>query len=55
MLLFSNIIMSKDTMLEMFNAFILLNFYYCSSVWHFCGTRNSEKLEAVNKRILDLF
>ena len=21
-------------------------------MWHFCGTRNSEKLEAVNKRIL---
>ena len=24
----------------------------CSSVWHFCGARNADKLEALNKRIL---
>ena len=28
------------------------HFYFCSSVLHFGGTRNSEKLEAVNKRVL---
>ena len=27
-------------------------FYYCSSVWHFCGARDADKLEALNKRIL---
>lgn len=47
---FRNII-SKDTMLKLYKAFILPHFYYCSSVWHFCGTRNTEKLEVV-KRIL---
>ena len=47
MLRFSNII-SKVTMLKMYNVFILQHFYYCFSVWHFCRTRNSEKLEAVN-------
>ena len=51
MLRFSNII-SKVTMLKMYNVFILPHFYYCFSVWHFCGTRNSEKLEAVNKSII---
>ena len=28
------------------------HFDYCSSVWHFFGTRNTDKLEALNKRIL---
>ena len=46
MLRFRNIIF-KDTMLKLYKAFILPHFYYCSSVLHFCGTRNSEKLEAV--------
>ena len=30
----------------------LPHFYYCSSVWHFCGVHDVEKLEALNKRIL---
>ena len=47
MLRFRNIVF-KDTMLKLNKAFILPHFYYCSSVWHFCGTRNSEKLEAVH-------
>ena len=51
MLRFRNVI-SKDKMLKSYKAFILPHFYYCSSVWHFCGTRNSEKLETVNKCIL---
>ena len=51
MLRFSNII-SKVTLLKMYNVFILPHFYYCFSVWHFCGTRKSEKLEAVNKCII---
>ena len=29
-----------------------LIFYYCFSVWHFCGARDEDKLEALNKRIL---
>ena len=45
-------IISKDTMFRLYKAFILPHFYFCSSVWHFCGTRNSQKLEAVNKRFL---
>ena len=45
-------IISKDTMFRLYKAFILPHFYFCSSVWHFCGTRNIQKLEAVNKRFL---
>ena len=28
------------------------HFNYCSSVWHFCGARNTEKIDTLNKRIL---
>ena len=37
---------------ELYRAFILPNFYYCSHVWHHCGTRNSNKLERANERAL---
>ena len=33
-------------------AYILPYFYYCSPVWHFCGARDADKLEALNKIIL---
>ena len=42
----------RGTLLKLYKAYILLHFYYCSSVWHFCGARDAEKLEALNKRIL---
>ena len=46
-------LISSDTKLKLYKAFILPHFYYCSTVWHFCGVQyNSEKLEALNKRIL---
>jgi len=28
------------------------HFQYCNTIWHFCGARNSEKLELVNKHLL---
>ena len=28
------------------------HFMHCSTIWHFCGARNSEKLELLNKFIL---
>ena len=42
----------KATLVKLYKAFILPHFYYRSSVWHFCGARNTEKLEALNKRSL---
>ena len=38
-------------MLQLYKAFIFPHFYYCS-IWHFCGKRNTDKMEALNKRIL---
>lgn len=39
-------LIARDTLLKLYKAFILPHFSYCSSVWHFCGTRNSGKVEA---------
>ena len=33
---------------------ILPHFDYCSSVRHFCGARNTDEVEELNKRILRL-
>ena len=44
--------LSRGTLLKLYKAYILPHFYYCSSVWHFCGARDADKLEALNKRIL---
>lgn len=48
---FKNIITS-NVMLRLYKAFILPHFQYCSLIWHFSGTRNCNKLESLNKRIL---
>ena len=45
-------LISTNTILRLYKAFILPHFYYCSVVWHFCGKRNTDKMEALNKRIL---
>ena len=45
-------LIDKQTLLKLYKAFILPHFYYCSSVWHFCGARNTDKVDNLNKRIL---
>ena len=35
------------TKLKLYNTFILPHFLYCSTVWHFCSTRNCDKLESL--------
>ena len=39
-------------LLRLYKTFILPHFLYCSTVWHFCDSRNKDKLEMLNKRIL---
>ena len=51
MLRFRNLI-SKETLLRLYKAFIMPHFKCCSSVWHFCGARSTEKIDTLNKRIL---
>ena len=45
-------LINKETLLKLYKAFILPHSYYCSSVWHFCGARNADKVDNLNKRIL---
>ena len=45
-------LMNKQTLLKLYKRFILKHFHYCSSVWHFCGARNTDKVDNLNKRIL---
>ena len=45
-------LISRETMFKLYMAFIVPHFHYCSTVWHFCGARNTEKLDTLNKRIL---
>ena len=48
---FKNIITS-NFMLRLYKTFILPHLQYCSLIWHFSSTRNCDKLESLNKRIL---
>ena len=43
---------STRNMMRLYKAFKLLHFYFCSVAWHFCGKRNADKMESMNKRIL---
>ena len=45
-------LVNTSTMLKLYKAFVLPHFQYCSVVWHFCSSRNSEKLALLNKRAL---
>ena len=45
-------IVPTDVKCKLYKAFIVPYFRYCSAVWHFCGTRNRNKLEHLNKRAL---
>ena len=45
-------LISKATLAKLYKAFIKAHFQYCSSVWHFCGARNADKIENLIKRIL---
>ena len=45
-------LINKETLLKLYKAFILPHFYYCSSIWHFCGARNADKVDNLNKRFL---
>ena len=41
---------------KFYKAFMVpnLNFRNCSGVWHFCGARNKDKLEKLNRRALKI-
>ena len=45
-------LINKQTLLKLSQPSILPNFNDCSSVCHFCGARNVDKVDNLNKRIL---
>ena len=45
-------LLPATVLLRLYKAFIIPHFLYCSTVWHFCDSRNKDKLEMLNKRIL---
>ena len=45
-------LVNTSTLLQLYKVFVLPRFQFCSVVWHFCSSRNSEKLESLNKRAL---
>ena len=45
-------LLRREILFKLYKAYILPHFYYCPSVWHLCGARGADKLEALNKRIL---
>ena len=45
-------LMSTETMLRLYKAFILPHFYYCSMMWHFSSKQDSDKLVVVCLKIL---
>ena len=45
-------LISTETMLRLYKAFIPPHFCYCSVVWHFSSTQDSDKLDLLDKRIL---
>ena len=45
-------LLHREVSFKLNKAYILPHFYYFSSVWHFCGARDADKLEALNERIL---
>jgi len=44
--------LSFETRRDLYKAFILPYFNYCSETWHFCNKKSADKLEMVNKRAL---
>ena len=42
----------RETLFSLYKAYILPHSYYCSFAWYFCGARDADKLEALNKRIV---
>ncbi|PFX19855.1 putative RNA-directed DNA polymerase from transposon X-element [Stylophora pistillata] len=41
--------LSFETRRDLYKAFILPHFNYCSETWHFCDKKSPDKLELVNK------
>jgi len=43
---------SQKNKLKLYHAFVISNLCYCSLVWHFCGVKNTRRIEKVHERSL---
>ena len=46
--------LDESSKLTMAKTFIFSHFKYCPVIWHFCGRNNSNKLEQIQKRALNI-
>ena len=44
--------LKKDCLMTLFYAFVMSNFSYCSTVWHFCPKASTLKMEKLQKAAL---
>jgi hypothetical protein len=44
--------LSEEERIKIFNTFILSNFNYCPTVWHFCGKEATMQMEKIQERAL---
>ena len=44
--------LKKDCLMKLFYAFVIFNFSYCATVWHFCSKSSTIKLEKMQKAAL---
>ena len=44
--------LNEKCKMSLYNAFIMSNFNYCNTIWHFCNAGDTLKLEKIQKRAL---
>ena len=44
--------LKKDCLMKLFYAFVISNFSYCATVWHFCSKSSTIKMEKIQKAAL---
>ena len=44
--------LNEKCKISLYNAFIMSNFNYCNTVWHFCTASDTIKIEKIQKRAL---
>ena len=42
--------LNEKCKMSLYNAFIMSNFNYCNTIWHFCNAGDTLKLEKIQKR-----
>ena len=44
--------LNEEVKIKLYNTFVLSNFLYCCTVWHFCSNKCTYKMEKIHKRAL---